>query len=254
MDGDRQPLIGVTGNSQATDNAMAYSVGDKYILSVIEAANALAVMIPPVSDRQDADALVSRLDGIVFTGAPANLDPALYGQPAEIDQDEWDPARDATNLPLIHAAIRATLPIFCICRGHQELNVALGGSLHQKVQDLPGKLDHRSDKTLPPPDRYRPRHRIKIAQEGRLEAITGYSGEHQVNSLHQQAIDQLADRLAVEAVSEDGLIEAVSLREAGFFNISVQWHPEHPDALSDPFNKRLFESFGKAAYRHSQSK
>ena len=248
------PLIGVTGNAQATDNAQAYVVGDKYILSVIESAGALALMIPPVGARQPAAELVRHLDGILFTGAPANLDPELYGRESEIKQDDRDPDRDATTLPLVRAAIAAGIPMLCICRGHQELNVALGGTLHQKVQDLPGKLDHRSDKSLAPPDRYKPRHDIEIVEDGRLAAVTGLSGRRAINSLHQQAIDRLADDLQIEAVAEDGIIEAVSIRDAGFFNLSVQWHPEHADALADPLNRRLFESFGKAAYIHRQSK
>lgn len=248
------PLIGVTGNAADADNGQTYTVGDKYILSVIEAAGALAVMIPPVGPRQDAHALISHLDGIMFTGAPANLDPALYGAEAEIEQDDRDPDRDATTLPLILAAIDRKLPMICICRGHQELNVALGGSLIQKVQDLPGKLDHRSDKSLPGDQRYGPRHEMTIQPGSPLERITGLQGTRKINSLHQQAIDRLAEPLQVDAISEDGIIEAVSLRQADFFNISVQWHPEHRDALSDPLNRRLFESFGEAAYIHMRTK
>ena len=181
----------------------------------------------------------------MVTGSPSNVDPSHYGGPAPREGNEADPARDATTLPLIRQAIARGLPLLCICRGLQELNVALGGSLHQHVHELPGRLDHRSDKSKALPDRYGPAHPIRLTPGGRLQALFDGATRIDVNSLHGQGIDRLADRLKVEALAEDGTVEAVSIRTTRFA-LAVQWHPEW-QVLENPWSRRLFAAFGAAA-------
>jgi putative glutamine amidotransferase len=154
--------------------------------------------------------------------------------------------RDATTLPLIRRAVEIGVPLFAICRGIQELNVALGGSLHQHVHELPGRRDHRSDKTRPWYERYGPAHTIRLVPGGRLQAILGGAATLEVNSLHGQGIDRPAERLVVEAWAEDGTIEAVTVRDAPGFVIGVQWHPEWRVA-ENPWSLRLFAAFADAA-------
>ncbi len=156
-----------------------------------------------------------------------------------------DPARDATNLPLIRQAIARAVPLLAICRGIQELNVALGGTLHQEVHALAGRIDHRSDKSLPSHERYRAAHPAAVAAGGVLQALLGGARAIEVNSLHGQAIDRLAPGLVVEATAPDGTIEAVSVAGAPAFALAVQWHPES-GVHDNPVSRSLFAAFGAA--------
>jgi putative glutamine amidotransferase len=202
----------------------------------------------------DLAGLVERLDGLLVTGSPSNVEPALYGGPSSVPGTLHDPERDATTLPLIRAALAVGVPVLAICRGIQELNVALGGSLHQRVQELPGKLDHRADHSRPVAEQYAKVHSVDLTPGGLLERITG-KREIRVNSIHAQAIDRLADGLTVEAVAPDGLIEAVSVDNAPAFALAVQWHPEWR-FWECPDSTALFQAFGqacagRAALRHA---
>lgn len=223
-----------------------HRVGQKYILSVVHAAQCMPVLIPALGDWYDSADLMPRLDGLLLTGSPSNVEPERYGGGRSRAGTAHDAARDATTLPAIRGALDSGVPLFAICRGHQELNVALGGTLHQNVHELPGKRDHRSNKSLPYDDRYRACHRISIREGGVLRALNGGADTALVNSLHAQAIDRLADRLEIEAVSEDGVIEATSVTVARAFALSVQWHPEHPVALDWPLSRAMFAAFGDA--------
>jgi putative glutamine amidotransferase len=245
------PLVGVTSCLKPRDQLQFHTVGEKYVDAVVAGASAIPVLIPAIGERLDPGRLLGRLDGLLVTGSPSNVDPARYGGPPAREGNEADdPARDATTLPLIREALAQGLPLLCICRGLQELNVALGGSLHQQVHELPGRFDHRSDKTKPVPDRYGPAHLIQLTAAGRLQAVLEGPERIEVNSLHGQGIDRLADRLVVEAVAEDGTIEAVSVRDAKSFALAVQWHPEW-QVLENPWSRRLFTAFGAAARRRA---
>jgi len=204
------------------------------------------MLIPALGDWFDPHDLAGRLDGLLLTGSPSNVEPHRYGGAPSRPGTAHDPLRDATTLPLIDAALADGLPLFALCRGHQELNVALGGTLHQTLHELDGKADHRSDKAAPYDERYRERHPVTLTPGGVLHGLAGGAGRVMVNSLHAQAIDRLADRLAVEAVSDDGVIEAASVRGAEAFALSVQWHPEHPIALEWPLSRAMFAAFGEA--------
>ena len=243
---DPAPLVGVTSCLKPRDGLHFHSVGDKYVEAVVAGAACLPVLVPALGARLDPDRLLDRLDGLMVTGSPSNVEPSHYGGPVPREDNLADPARDATTLPLIRRALALGVPILCICRGLQELNVALGGSLHQHVHELPGRIDHRSDKSRPPPDRYALAHRIQLTPGGKLQALFDGTERIEVNSLHGQGIDRLAGRLVVEAVAEDGTIEAVSVRDARGFALAVQWHPEWR-FVDDPWSCRLFAAFGAAA-------
>jgi putative glutamine amidotransferase len=240
------PLVGVTSCLKTRDDFHFHSVGDKYVDAVVAGAAAVPVLIPALGQRLDPDDLLSRLDGLMVTGSPSNVDPTHYGGPPAREGNESDPARDATALPLIRQALALGVPLLCICRGLQELNVALGGSLHQHVQELPGRFDHRSDKSKPLRERYGLAHPIRLTPGGLLQKLFDGAERIEVNSLHGQGIDRLADRLTVEAVAEDGTIEAVGVQGAHGFALAVQWHPEW-EVLENPWSRRLFTAFGAAA-------
>ena len=240
-----RPLIGIPACVKEVDGLPFHAAGDKYVTAVAHAAGGLPWVIPALGAFYDLADLVARLDGLLVTGSRSNVEPHLYGGALERPESPNDPARDATTLPLIREALAQGLPIFAICRGLQELNVALGGTLHQQVHLVAGKLDHRMVPDAAYEEAYGPRHAVAIAPGGLLHRLLGTT-EVQVNSLHWQAIDRLADGLAVEAVAPDGVIEAVSLPGARGFALGVQWHPEYR-ATENPVSMALFEAFAEAA-------
>ncbi len=240
------PVIGVTCCRKPAEFGTVHQVGDKYVDSVVLGAGAVPLLIPALGEALALDPVLERLDGVLITGSPSNVEPHHYGGPPAREGNLADPARDATTLPLIRRAIELGVPLLAICRGIQELNVALGGTLHQHVHELPGRRDHRSDKSKPHPERYEPVHHIRLTPGGRLQEIFEGAESVPVNSLHAQGIDRLAERLAVEAVAEDGTIEAVRVRDAVAFALGVQWHPEWR-VLDNPWSRRLYAAFGAAA-------
>ncbi len=241
------PLVGIPACATQEENgSVIHKAGEKYIVAAARAARCLPLLIPALGDWYDPHELAARLDGLMLTGSPSNVEPHRYGGEPSRAGTHHDPVRDATTLPLIRAVLDQGVPLFAICRGHQELNVALGGTLHQYVQELPDTDDHRMDRSLPHDDRYRERHAVNLTPGGALHALNGGAGVAMVNSLHEQGIDRVADRLTIEAVSEDGIVEGVSVRDARGFALSVQWHPEHPVALEWPLSRAMFTAFGEA--------
>lgn len=240
------PVVGLPACMRKGEYSLFHGVGTKYVNAVTEAVGALPVLLPALGERYAVDAAVEALDGLLFTGSPSNVEPRFYGGPASAPGTLHDAERDATTLPLIRAAIGAGVPIFCICRGIQELNVALGGTLHQLVHEVPGKRDHRPNKSLPPDERYRETHSISLPANGYLRDLNGGGNEAMVNSLHAQGIDRLAPGLAIEATAPDGLIEAVRVKDAPAFALGVQWHPEHAISMQWPLSRAMFAAFGRA--------
>ena len=256
-----RPLVGISGCTKTINERHWHASARKYCEAALHALDAMPVLIPPVgetafageSGKPTLDNLLSRLDGLIFTGSPSNVEPHHYGQ-ASREGTLHDRERDATTLPLIRRAVELAVPVLAICRGLQEVNVALGGSLHQHVHELEGRHDHRSPRARDPAIRdpdvsYGPAHPVAIATGGILQKLLG-THEVQVNSLHGQGIDRLAPPLFVEAVAPDGQIEAVSHRSATGFFLAVQWHPEHR-ALENWVSMRLFHAFGAAVRRRA---
>lgn len=194
------PLIGIPADVRSVSDHPFHVVGEKYITAVVEAAGGLPLLIPALGDAVDPADLAGRLDGLLVPGSPSNVAVHHYGGPPDRPDSPQDPQRDATTLPLLRAALAAGLPLFCICRGMQELNVALGGTLHTQVHLVEGRFDHRSDPTRSYEERYGPRHPVRLEPGGVIARLTG---KHSllVNSLHWQGVDRLGQRLAVEAVA-----------------------------------------------------
>jgi putative glutamine amidotransferase len=236
------PIIGIPACVRTINERVLHTVADRYPSAIIDATGCLPVLIPAVGSRIDVTAMLDALDGLLLTGSPSNVHPSEYGGEPLDAEILHDLARDATALPLIREAVRRDLPVLAICRGIQELNVALGGTLHQRVHELPGRLNHRWRKESPD-GAYGPAHMVALTPGGLLAGLAG-SAEVMVNSLHSQGIDRPAPKLRVEAVAPDGQIEAVSLPEARFV-VGVQWHPEYK-ALENPFSTALFSAFAAA--------
>ena len=239
----RKPIIGIPADRRLLNSHWFHCVGEKYIDAVVQAADAVPVLVPALGERYLREWLAS-FDGILFTGSPSNVEPHRYRGPKSAPGTLHDPERDATTLPMITGALEAGLPILGICRGFQEINVALGGSLTQTLHDLPGNLDHREDKTLALEEQYGPAHEIELVEGGVLHEIAG-SQRIKVNSLHSQGVERLAPGLVTEAKADDGVIEAFRIEGAKSFALAVQWHPEWK-VMENPFSRALFAAFGRA--------
>ena len=245
-----RPLVGLPADTMEKEGLPFHILGDKYAVAVSDVAGCHPLLIPSLGDADALADLVGGLDGLVITGSPANVHPSHFGHEPTAAHEPYDHPRDATTLPLIKLAIEQAIPIFCICRGHQELNVVLGGTVATEIQDQQGRDDHRGHLT-DVTQRYLPAHPIKITEGGVLHDILGTT-ETMVNTVHRQAIDRLADGLTIEAVAADGTIEAVSIDAAKDFALSVQWHPEYK-AAENVDSVKLFEAFGAAARaRHAR--
>jgi putative glutamine amidotransferase len=217
----------------------------KYVAAVADGARCTPLIVPALGAATDFEALLALADGVMLTGSPSNIDAALYGEAVLDPSLPLDAARDATTLPLIRAAIKRGIPLLAICRGFQEVNVALGGSLHQAVHAVAGMADHRERKDDTLDQQYAPSHRVLLDPGGHMAQILNGAAEILVNSLHGQGINQLAPGLAVEAHADDGLVEAYRVADAKGFTLAVQWHPEW--RFSDnPDSVKLFRAFGDA--------
>jgi len=219
-------------------------VGEKYLAAVLDAAGGVPLIVPAIGRERSLDELLDRLDGLLFMGSPSNVEPRHYrGEPSDPDTLH-DPHRDETTLPLIPRAVAAGMPVLGICRGFQEMNVAFGGSLWQKLQEVPGYQDHRENPNLPDEEQYGPAHEVSLTPGGVLRRLAG-SDRIRVNSLHSQGVRELGHGLAIEARADDGVVEAFRVEQARNFALALQWHPEWRFA-SDPFSRALFAEFGAA--------
>jgi putative glutamine amidotransferase len=253
-----KPLIGISCCTKLF-GAFAmpnHAASDTYVRAVDELLDAVPVLIPANGHAAEVETLLSRLDGIILTGSRSNVQPTLYDGLPHAEGTPEDPARDGITLPLIRAAVARGVPLLAICRGFQEMNVALGGSLHQRLQDLPDRMDHSTP--MQPSSRVRQAkaHAIHVTPGGWLHRLAG-TPEIAVNSLHNQGIDQLAPGLVAEGVAPDGTVEAVRIvaSQAGpaiGYAVGVQWHPEF-DWRADPLSKAIFEQFGAAVRAYADA-
>jgi len=247
-----KPLIGIPADRRILGPHPFHCVGEKYIAAVAQAAGAVPLLVPSLGESAELDAILDSVDGVLLTGSPSNVEPHRYfGPPSEPDALH-DPHRDATTLPLIPRVVAAGMPLLAICRGFQEMNVAYGGTLWQKVQEVPGFADHRENKEDPLEKQYGPAHEVELAPGGELRRIAG-ADRVPVNSLHAQGVQRLGDGLEVEARAPDGLVEAFRVRSAPGFALAVQWHPEW-QVMSNPFSRALFAAFGDAARAHARGR
>jgi putative glutamine amidotransferase len=240
-----KPLVGVTADSTIIGAHPSHSVGEKYITAIIDGSQAWVMLLPALGARQAAEDVLASVDGLLFTGAHSNVEPHHYSGKTSAPGTAHDPARDATTLPLMRAAVDAGVPVLAICRGFQEMNVAFGGTLHQSVHAVAGFNDHRENNDDALELQYAPSHAIRLSAGGTLSRLAGNVLEARVNSLHGQGIDRLGDGLLVEAAAPDGLIEAVSVKDAPAFALGLQWHPEWKQA-QDTLSNSIFRAFGAA--------
>ncbi|WP_033350721.1 gamma-glutamyl-gamma-aminobutyrate hydrolase family protein [Paraburkholderia kururiensis] len=241
----KKPLVGVTADRTMMGSHPSHVTGEKYIAAVVDGAGALAMLLPALGVRQRAADILDTVDGLLFTGSYSNVEPHRYGGHPSAPGTLHDPARDATTLPLMRAAIESGVPVLAICRGFQEMNVVFGGTLHQEVHAVDGLDDHREDKNEELHVQYGPAHAIRLTAGGVLQRLASGVSEARVNSLHGQGIEKLGTGLTVEAVAPDGLIEAVSVEGARAFALGVQWHPEWKHA-EDALSTAIFRAFGAA--------
>lgn len=238
-----KPIVLVPACNRPLGDHPFHIAGKKYVDAVRLAG--CTPLIVPTAEFDEIPVLLALADGVLLTGSPSNVHPSHFDEDVHDSSLPLDAARDAWTLPLIRQALAMGLPLFAICRGTQETNVALGGSLHQAVQEVGPFGDHRSVSGQPAAVQYADVHPVRVLPGGRLAQIVGRTS-FQVNSLHGQAVNRLAPGLRVEAVAPDGIVEAFSVETAPGFNLCLQWHPEW-QAASNPVSMQMLAAFGDAA-------
>src|SRR5437016_5116126 len=247
----RRPVVGVIGSAYRIEDRFATQlVGERNLRAVAEVAGALPLMFAAAPDITDIGALLDAVDGIVLTGARANVHPARFGTEPDSRHEPFDLHRDDVALALSEACVAHGIPLFGVCRGFQEMNVAFGGSLHPEIRELPGRMNHRMPRLETgeihpdPAVIFADRHDVHLVPGGAFAKLFGKE-TIRVNSLHGQGILEPGKRIVVEGVAEDGTIEAIRVADAPGFALGVQWHAEH-DAQRNPANRALFQAFGEA--------
>lgn len=244
-----RPVIGVPACRKGIDGQPFHVVGEKYLQALIDGADALPLIIPVMAEHLDLEDILSQVDGVFLTGSVSNVEPHHYeGEPSEPDTLH-DPHRDAATLPLTRRALEAGVPLMAVCRGFQELTVVLGGSLHQKVHEVSGYHNHRENPDDPIEVQYRPSHEVNLVEGGVLHELAGTTSVT-VNSLHSQGLARLPEGVTVEAVADDGLIEAFHVDSVPGFAVAVQWHPEW-QVTNNEFSMAMFQAFGNACREYA---
>jgi len=242
-----KPVVGIPASVRLLDHAMQFhGTAYQYLRAVRDEIGATVFTIPGLADTDNAIELLDAVDGLLLTGSFSNIHPAAYGEPIAPAAGFYDERRDAVTLPLIRAALERAVPIFGICRGMQELNVALGGTLHQVLHEIPGKDDHRPDESLPLEAQFGPAHEIEIIEGGVLASLIP-ERRVVVNTAHMQGVNRVADGLRIEALSNDGAVEALSVESARAFAVGVQFHPEW-DTQRHGLYRALFTAFRAAVW------
>ena len=252
----KKPVVGVIGSAHLAEGKFpAQRVSERILLAAANAADALPLIFAGSPEITDIGALLDTVDGVLLTGARANVHPSYFGLEEDPRHEPYDRNRDALALPLIEACVRRGVPLFGICRGFQEINVAFGGTLHPEIRELPGRMNHRAlrlangEMNPDPKVIYAERHEVRLTPGGVFAKLLG-ADTIRVNSLHGQGILKAGGRIVIEGVAEDETIEAIRVAEAPGFALGVQWHAEHVGD-PNPVNRTLFAAFG-AALRNAQ--
>jgi putative glutamine amidotransferase len=238
------PIVLVSADRREFDGYVWHASVETYVKAVA-LVGCVPMILPALGESLDIEAALERVDGVLLTGSRSNVHPDRYGVAPSERHEPYDPARDDTTFRLIPLALEMGVPLFAICRGFQELNVALGGTLITEAQERPGSLDHRAPLGLPNDERFKIVHEVTFESGSHLQKLLG-AGCIRVNSVHRQVLDRLAPRLVVEARAPDGTIEAARVEGAKNFAYGVQWHPEYW-AGSDAPSTALFRAFAEAA-------
>lgn len=255
-DYSNKPLIGISCCSSKVGIHDIQMVANKYITAAVAASNAIPVLIPALGEEMLA--LLPQLDGLYLTGSYSNVEPHHYGESPLSDTTAGhveirDKQRDSTNLALINGAVKLGMPVLGVCRGFQEMNVALGGSLHQRLDSNSTSINHMEDKQQSLEQQYAVSHKVTLSKSGLLDYMMQGQSIQSVNSLHQQGVNKLATSLKVEALAPDGLIEAFSLKDNHSFFLGLQWHPEW-QIDKHPFYHAIFTGFGQACSQYKSTK
>jgi putative glutamine amidotransferase len=243
--GKRRPVVGIIGNiSILNDDYPVHAGGLSNSSAVADVAGCMPLLIPTDPRFVSVPELLDVCDGFLLTGGRPNVHPAEYGEEATDAHGSFDRARDAITLPLVRACVERGQPFLGICRGFQEVNVALGGTLYPEIRDLPGRMNHRMPPDGTIDEKFALRHRVHFAKDGVFHHLMD-AAEVMTNTLHGQGIKDTGGRIVVDGWADDGTPEALYVQDAPGFTLSVQWHPEW-HAASDPVSRPLFEAFGKA--------
>ncbi len=255
----RKPVVGVIGNPHMIEARFAvHAVGERNMRAVAEVSGALPLMFAPSGGITDIAALLDVVDGVLLTGARANVHPSRFKTAPETAYEPYDESRDDIALALVQACVDRQVPLFGICRGFQEMNVAYGGSLHPEIRDIPGRMNHRmprleTGEVHPDPEVvFADRHDVALTPGGAFARLFGRD-MIRVNSLHGQGILEAGDRVVIEGVAEDGTAEAIRIEGAAGFALGVQWHAEY-DPQDNPINRALFEAFGSALSQSAKAR
>jgi putative glutamine amidotransferase len=253
-----KPVVGVIGNAHViNDRHNVQIVGQKNMRAVAEVAGAVPLMFAATPEITDVDALLDVVDGVLLTGGRANVHPSFFGVEPNPKHEPYDQERDAMALALVRACVERGVPLFGICRGLQEMNVAFGGTLHPEIREIPGRMNHRAPRLEngdihPDPNVvFADRHEVKLAENGWFARVLGCPAIR-VNSLHGQGILEPGKRVILEGIAEDGTIEAIRIADAPALAVGVQWHAEY-DPQTNPINRALFKAFGKALVQHKEA-
>lgn len=246
-------IVVIVCNFSDDDNHASHRAGDRFVVAVNDICGALPLLLPALGSGADLDSLLDNIDGVILTGGASNVDPRHYNGGEARDKSLLDARRDGVALELVCACVQRNVPLFGVCRGIQEMNVALGGSLHQYMHELPGHFDHRRPREKPVSVQLGARQRITLTPGGILQGLANGARQVMVNTLHAQGIDRLADPLEIEAVADDGTIEAVRVKESPTFAVGVQWHAEYRSAEHDLY-RALFAAFGEAVAAHAAAR
>ena len=247
----RKPVVGIIANSfMINDQYPAQISGTMNVEAIARVAGAVPIIIPALPDCVDIDEIMGVCDGFLLTGGRPNVHPEEYGHQATEAHGAFDRGRDRVALALIRACVEAGQPVLGICRGFQEFNVAMGGTLHPEIRDLPGRMNHRMSPDGTLDEKFALRHLVRLSPGSRFIRIFGRD-EALVNSLHGQGIEEPGRRVVIEGYAPDGTAEAITIEGAPGFAMAVQWHPEY-DAALDAVSRPLFETFGNAllAWKH----
>ena len=240
-----RPVVGVIGSNYLMNDQYPVVTGSVMCCeAVTEVSNAVPLVVPANPDIMDIDALCAACDGFLFTGARANVHPEEYGENPTPAHGDFDPGRDGVALPLIRACVDRGQPILAICRGFQEMNVAMGGSLYPEIRDLPGRMNHRMPPDGTIEEKFELRHDVTLTEGGVFHALFG-APVVRTNTLHGQGIKEKGARIVIDGEAPDGTPEAIYVKDAPGFALGVQWHAEYR-AGEDPVSRPLFEAFGDA--------